>query len=207
MLDDDSGPDGRNYMFTKTMTAGQTFTYYSGIYGDANVTGSYIVTVTAVQRVWYEIEVNGKTIYVLEPLDSETTMEATIVNNANTSHKITRKRNPILNTIKRLFYMDIIYELLLKVKKSPELYLGKKSIILLNTLIFGYDMRQREIEGNYKSILDDFHEYANDYCGRNAISAGWAMNIYHYVKKNDGKAFDKFYELLDEFLKNREKLK
>jgi uncharacterized repeat protein (TIGR02543 family) len=45
-IDDDSAVDGRNYMFNQTLTAGQTFTYYSGVYNDSNVSGNYTVTVT-----------------------------------------------------------------------------------------------------------------------------------------------------------------
>ena len=71
-------------------------------------------------------------------------------------------------------------------------------------LIFGYDMRQREVGNNYNSILNGFNEFVDDYCGRNAPSAGWAMNIYHYVKGDEEKGLDMFYELLDEFLKTKE---
>jgi len=99
--------------------------------------------------------------------------------------------------------MDTIYKLLLKIKEYPGMYLGKKSIILLNMLIFGYTIKQCEIDNNYHSIFEGFHEFVNDYCGRNALSAGWAMNIYHYTNKDEEKAFDKFYELLDEFLKQK----
>ncbi|MCL2766951.1 MAG: InlB B-repeat-containing protein, partial [Peptococcaceae bacterium] len=47
--DDNSGTDSRNYKFRQTLTAGQVFTYYSGVYSEvASVNGSYTVKVTAV---------------------------------------------------------------------------------------------------------------------------------------------------------------
>ena len=45
--DDDSGTDFRNYKFQRALNAGQKFTYFSGIHNDANVNGSYKVTVTS----------------------------------------------------------------------------------------------------------------------------------------------------------------
>jgi hypothetical protein len=46
VIDDDSGTVMLNYKFQRTLNAGQTFTFYSGVYGNANVSGSYTVTVT-----------------------------------------------------------------------------------------------------------------------------------------------------------------
>ena len=43
-LDDDS-VDGWNYRFQQTLATGQTFTFFSGVYGDLIVNGSYKVTV------------------------------------------------------------------------------------------------------------------------------------------------------------------
>ena len=100
--------------------------------------------------------------------------------------------------------MDIIYELLLKIKERPGMYLGKKSIIRLNMFISGYYLRQYEIDYSYRSILEKFGDFVNDYCLTNARAAGWATNIYRYAKKDDEKAFDLFFELLDEFLKTKE---
>ncbi|MCL2814619.1 MAG: hypothetical protein FWD23_08470 [Oscillospiraceae bacterium] len=99
--------------------------------------------------------------------------------------------------------MDMFYELLMKIKKKPMMYMVKKSILHLQMLILGYDIGKSEVDNNYHSILDGFGDFANEYCGRNARAAGWAMNIYHYTNKDEEKAFDKFYELLDEFLKQK----
>ncbi|MCL2013532.1 MAG: leucine-rich repeat protein [Oscillospiraceae bacterium] len=43
---DDDGGDGNNYLFQRTLSAGETFTFYSGVYNNNNVNGTYILTVT-----------------------------------------------------------------------------------------------------------------------------------------------------------------
>jgi len=43
----DDGGSGNNYMFQQTLSAGQTYTYWSGVYNNSS-TGSYTVTVTLV---------------------------------------------------------------------------------------------------------------------------------------------------------------
>ena len=65
--------------------------------------------------------------------------------------------------------MDITYELLLKIKERPMVYLGKKSIILLSTFVSGYHFRQCEIDNNYMSILEGFGDFVNDYCKTRSI--------------------------------------
>ncbi|MCL1817186.1 MAG: hypothetical protein FWG43_06270, partial [Clostridiales bacterium] len=74
MLDDDSGPDGRNYKFPQTLNAGQIFTYYSGVYGDANVSGNYTVTVTSVAH---------PTVSLITPSANTSTTGSTISINAS----------------------------------------------------------------------------------------------------------------------------
>jgi len=44
--DDDSEIDSFNYMFEQNLTAGQTFIYYSGVYGDVSENWTYKVTVS-----------------------------------------------------------------------------------------------------------------------------------------------------------------
>jgi len=62
VIDDDSG-ESLNYKFQQTLTAGQTFTYYSGVYNNStNANGSYTVTVVALTTTYTIIKnspING----------------------------------------------------------------------------------------------------------------------------------------------------
>jgi len=50
---------GLNYKFQKTLAANEIFTYYSGVYGNSNISGSYTVTVTDFSTIPYTVTYNG----------------------------------------------------------------------------------------------------------------------------------------------------
>ena len=99
--------------------------------------------------------------------------------------------------------MDILYEKLKKIKIKPEMYLGKKSLTLLKVYIDGYIDRQFEINNTYAtSKFWHFSEYVQKYY-KIKFNRNWEK-IINFFTTNDEEAFDKFFELLDEYLKTEE---
>lgn len=93
--------------------------------------------------------------------------------------------------------MEKIYEILEQMKKRPAMYLGKKSIILLEAFINGYLDREKEIDNNYIPSFSYFANYVKEYYD-NQISNSWAKIILFY-SADDEEAFDIFYNILDDF--------
>lgn len=90
-----------------------------------------------------------------------------------------------------------IYDLLMDIKKRPGVYLGQKSLTLLDAFLGGYIFRLRE-EGNPDAELRDFQNYiANRFNIRSTHS--WA-HIIRFYSSSEADAFDRFYELLNDFL-------
>ncbi len=90
-----------------------------------------------------------------------------------------------------------VYNLLMDIKKRPGVYLGQKSLTLLNAFLGGYIFRLRE-EGCSDASLTDFQDYIRDRF--NIQSAhGWA-HIIRFYSTSEAEAFDRFYELLNDFL-------
>ena len=94
-----------------------------------------------------------------------------------------------------------VIELLLKLKNRPEIYLGKRSISLLDTFIAGF-------------VYAYFTEYGkaafeNDFSGFNKWIAekysiieniNWVTIILMQAENDEERALDLFYELLSEFI-------
>ena len=90
-----------------------------------------------------------------------------------------------------------IYDLLMDIRKRPGVYLGQKSLTLLHSFLGGYIIRLAE-EGYTDVDLSDFQNYiANRFNIQSAHS--WA-HIIRFYSASETEAFDRFYELLDEYL-------
>jgi len=86
-------------------------------------------------------------------------------------------------------------ELVLKaIKKCPGLYLGEKSIILLKAYIDGFIEGRKEKEIRFQQKFQPYIEKI--YPSKGAYS--WAKIIL-FNSHSEDEAFDKFYELLDDF--------
>ena len=98
-----------------------------------------------------------------------------------------------------------IYNLLMDIRKRPGVYLGQKSLTLLHSFLGGYIVRLAE-EGYTDVDLNDFQNYiANRFNIQSAHS--WA-HIIRFYSGSEAEAFDRFYELLDEYLsENSEEIK
>jgi len=98
--------------------------------------------------------------------------------------------------------MDIIYKKLHEIRKNPQMYLGRKSIIILWTYISGYETREWEINLGYSSPFYKFNDFVARYYNTE-INFSWARLITAHTN-NEESSFDKFYELLDEFLEKND---
>ncbi len=99
--------------------------------------------------------------------------------------------------------MDSIYDLIMKIRPRPAIYLGNKDIRLLNAFINGYTHAGYEsgmlLEGDDNWLYHGFRVYlAVKYNDRSA--RGWAGLIEHH--EPDGSSTDAFFRLLDEFLQD-----
>ena len=95
--------------------------------------------------------------------------------------------------------MNLIREKLLQIKKCPGMYLGEKKLTSLIYYIYGYKERLRE-ESNENDLLfwDELEMFI-----RRKYRSGMAINALVSIlsiEKDEEKAFDKFYELLEEFI-------
>lgn len=99
--------------------------------------------------------------------------------------------------------MDV-YQKLQEIKKTPGLYIGKLSLERLTAFIDGYNERQYEIDGNSTcECLNGFQDYIQNLFDIHTTNR-WS-EIISFISLNEEAAFYKFYELLDEFLQERDK--
>ncbi|MEK8130471.1 hypothetical protein WMW72_21415 [Paenibacillus filicis] len=94
--------------------------------------------------------------------------------------------------------MDILYKKIQEVKQRPGMYIGKKSLHLLQAYLNGYIAYHNEVnkEPNY-FFLSEFQGYIQRRYNINTTHS-WAELI-TFFSSNDNDAFDRFYELLDDF--------
>jgi len=95
--------------------------------------------------------------------------------------------------------MNKIEERVSEIRQRPGLYLGHKSLVALRHYLNGYiDGINLNNDGVLESFYPGFQEFIQD---RYHITSthGWAEIIIFY-SQSDEKAFDRFYELLNEFL-------
>lgn len=98
---------------------------------------------------------------------------------------------------------QIILKRLYEIKECPGIYLGQKSLTYLYFYITGYQCRQREIENNNEALLSGFQDFIQKKYKLKSCH-NWA-NIITFFELNDEAAFNRFYVLLEEFLKTQPK--
>ena len=92
-----------------------------------------------------------------------------------------------------------IIKVLNEVKERPGVYIGKKSLERLAMYITGYVSCMVELTGETTNFLIDIQEYvANHY---NINSDQYWVDIIRFYTLSEDEAYDKFYELLYEFLR------
>lgn len=97
--------------------------------------------------------------------------------------------------------MNSVKELIFNIKKRPELYIGQRSLSLLQAYLYGWLNRDE------KSVIDaylmgDFQKWVeNKYKIKSTQS--WAQIIL-FFSTSEYNALDKFFELFEEFLIQQE---
>ena len=103
--------------------------------------------------------------------------------------------------------MDALYFLLQLLRKAPKHYLAEKSLLCLYSFIRGYSFGASGENENYidfSSQWDNFVFSRYDKYDKKPIKIeNWQSAISQHSNSQE-EAFDKFYELLDEFLKTKE---
>lgn len=93
--------------------------------------------------------------------------------------------------------MDIICELIEKIRIRPEIYLGERSIVKLNAFLNGYLLREMECTNYNNSFLCGFQNYVAAYYNIRT-SQGWSQ-IIRFFANSEEDAFNLFLERYDEF--------
>lgn len=100
--------------------------------------------------------------------------------------------------------MDIVCEKLMNMRERPVLWIGRLTLGRLRTYISGYYEGIREIDKNFSSDFSGFYDYIAKYYGVKETALNWDGIINSYCA-DEKEAFNKFYELLDEFLEQQGK--
>ena len=94
--------------------------------------------------------------------------------------------------------LNEIYKLLDDIRRRPYLYLERKSLQLLHAFISGCSFYYYVQEGKELGFTSKFTKFLNSKYPEIHGTYNWA-NIIDKVSKNDMDAFDRFFEILDEF--------
>ena len=94
------------------------------------------------------------------------------------------------------------YELFQKIEKRPEMYLGRCSIYDLKAFHDGYITAKQELRATFTEEDEDFtgfHDWLENRL--NVKSNGSWEKMLVFRSKNERKALDLFFKLLDEYIK------
>ena len=103
----------------------------------------------------------------------------------------------------KMKYERQFYDLLFKIKKCPGVIIGSKSLEKLFFFMGGYDYAFSDLMPYRLHFDKDFQEYVSN---KFPTKMTWHWNTVIAQNRTDEEAFDFFYELLDEFIVDREKL-
>lgn len=98
--------------------------------------------------------------------------------------------------------MQTITHILKKIEEQPILYLGSKNLSRLRFFISGYITCEEENGINDSLyIFEDFKKYFNKIYG--VVSYYSYADVIRNVSETEEEAFDKFFELFNDFLSQR----
>lgn len=95
-----------------------------------------------------------------------------------------------------------LYNLLQVMKERPAVFIGKKSLRYLSTYISGYIHCMYDMEDVHPEFLPGFQEYIEKYYNVQKMKH-WS-EIIQFFSGTEESAFDRFYEHVEEFLKEKE---
>lgn len=96
---------------------------------------------------------------------------------------------------------DIVCALLEKIRARPGMYLAEKDLTRLEFLLYGYAIREMEINPKYaqnNAFWSGFRRYVEDYYHVKSAQ-GWCQIIEFYSSSREA-AFDTFFQRYDEYL-------
>jgi hypothetical protein len=97
--------------------------------------------------------------------------------------------------------MKSYYDKLIEIKRNPKIYLGYPSLKKLKAFMDGYSNCSYDTTGSFElGLFNGFQEWIEYKFFNKKIDHNWA-DIICFYNISDEVSFDKFYELLDEFLK------
>jgi hypothetical protein len=100
--------------------------------------------------------------------------------------------------------MDKLYDLLLKINKRPKMYLKRTSLKYLRVFLNGYVACINHIDSeSHFEFYPGFQEFIQEKYNV-SIPKHWTSIIEFYCFA-EGEAFNRFFELLEEFLENQHK--
>lgn len=86
----------------------------------------------------------------------------------------------------------------IKNSASPMLYLGRESLIMLQTFLYGFECAKNEISGKRIGFTRRFNAYVKQYY-KDDSNQGWSSIILRHVR-NEKEAFETFYMLFEGYL-------
>lgn len=95
--------------------------------------------------------------------------------------------------------MNHLSVILQKIKATPGVYIGSKSLTDLAMFISGYECALFETTGKRYTFNSQFQTFVQKKQGIEHTSSHWSTLI--SKKRSDDEAFELFYAYLDEFLK------
>jgi hypothetical protein len=97
-----------------------------------------------------------------------------------------------------------VFDVLAMVREKPGLYFGKASLERLNAFLHGYNMGLHTLHYQLKGSVSfgAFHDWVAQRLNFTSSTGGWCNMIVERTK-SDAEAFRTFYELLDEFCRER----
>ena len=98
--------------------------------------------------------------------------------------------------------MERLFELLQKIRETPQLFIGKPSLERLASFIYGYACNENEIDNKINNLFFKFQGYIEKYYDIQSTQ-NWAKIIDFFCSTKE-EAFYRFYEHLDEFLKEND---
>lgn len=97
--------------------------------------------------------------------------------------------------------MRTLEDALLKIMDNPEKYIGRKSIGNLHHFIRGYVLSQLKEDGTWPEWRSSFSDYVQEKYGiQESVSIAGIIRLF---SGSDEVAFDKYFDLLQEFHKNQ----
>lgn len=97
--------------------------------------------------------------------------------------------------------LEKIIDMLYEIKDRPGVHIGKKSLERLAMYLTGYVSCMVEMTNEITYFLIELQDYVSNYY--EIDSDQYWVDIIRFYTLSEDEAYDKFYELLDEFIKSK----